>query len=118
MDSPEDAAGDAAAPLPESLKLPLVWMDSDAPAVLYANQFALQRSGGDLFLAVGQLVPPLLLGSQEEQRDQLKQLSFVPVRIVGRYLVTLGEMRELADLLKRHLERFPAEGDDQALGDS
>lgn len=89
---------------PEGRQVRIVWeTDGDAPAP-YANQFIAQHQPGEFFLSFGQLVPPALLGDDEDKMRQLDELSYVPVRLLGRIAVTRAGMERLVALLTENLK--------------
>jgi hypothetical protein len=93
-----------AAEEPEERKaVPIIWEIEDED-VAFANQFAVQHQPGEFVLTVGQLVPPLILGDEDDRREQLKRLSYVPVRVVGRFGLTRQRLTELIALLQENLE--------------
>lgn len=96
----------------DRIAVPLAWVEADEP-VAFANQFLFQQvMENDFVLSVGQAFPPPLLGTPEEQRDQARQLPFVPVRTLGRFSLTRERVVELVNVLQGVLARS-----DQASGD-
>lgn len=94
----------------ESIQLPIVYTSDDGP-MLFANHFAIQYHQGDFILTLGQVQPPLLLGTAEEQKAQASRLTHVPVRSLVRAGMSRARLIELRDLLTDHLNRFdPQEG--------
>ena len=91
---------------PEGIALPVVYTSVDDAPIVYANQFAIQFNEDEFFLTVGQLQPPLLLGTPEEQKEQASRLTHVPVRVLLRVGLTRGRMAALAQLLADHLRRY------------
>lgn len=60
-------------------------------------------------------MPPLFLGTPEEQRDQAKEMDHASARAVTRLALTPGHLRDLAALLAQtaaRLETMGAEDDD------
>jgi hypothetical protein len=85
---------------PESIELRTLWIGIDELDVTLANQFATQVDhNGEIFLTIGQISPPLLIGTPEQQRDQARNLGYVPIRPLGRYTMTRQQLDELRTLL-------------------
>lgn len=106
--------GDERAPF----EIPLVYAGLEDLPVVFANHFVLQRAGGTYVLIVGQLTPPLLLGDEDEQREQIRQIASVPIKPVGRYALSEPALRELVDLLQRNLPPINAASSPAVDGDS
>ena len=79
--------------------VPLTWLDVEDVPVFFANQFVIQYEQDEFILTLGQMTPPLLLGTPEEQVDQLENLDFVPVKPLARIAFTRARLRELVQLL-------------------
>ena len=92
----------------EGIAIPISYVGIDDLTVAHANHFVLQFDRGDFILTVGQVFAPLLLGDDEEQRQQVEQIAYVPARPLGRFALTRGRVQELRDLLDKHLARFEA----------
>ncbi len=86
---------------PSSVPVPIVWVGVDELPVFFANQFVAQVERGEIFLTVGQLVPPAILGNtDEERRQQLESLSYVPIKPVARIAFTPDRLQELSSILE------------------
>ena len=88
--------------LPEGL--PLKWVDEDNLHTLAANQFVLTTGTpwDEVILAVGQVSPPVLIGTHEEQLTQVEELDFLPVRMLARFSIPISVAKGLRDLLNRN----------------
>ena len=58
----------------EPVQVPVVFIGAEDTPLLYANQFVIAHQGQEFILSVGQVTPPLLLGTPEQQYEQAKQL--------------------------------------------
>ena len=85
-----------------------MWEEADDHSVVFANQFLIQHQPDEFVLTVGQLVTPPLLGTDEEKREQLARVSYVPIRAIGRYGLTRRRIEELIAVLQENLERHDA----------
>lgn len=93
-------------PDPNAIELPIVYTSLDDQPVLFANQFAIQFNQDEFILTVGQLQPPLLLGTPDQQHQQAARLTHVPIRVLARVGMTRARIDELAKLLAEHLRRY------------
>jgi hypothetical protein len=83
-------------------QVPVVWVGLDEAPIQFANQFAMQGIENELILTIGQIAPPMLLGTDEERRQQIEALSYVPVKTVCRVSFTPERLGELIDVLTQH----------------
>ena len=99
--------------LPEDV--PIKWVDEDNLHTLAANQFVLTTGTpwDEVILSVGQVSPPVLIGTPEEQLTQVKELDFLPVRMLARFSIPTSVAEGLRDLLNRN---FPLD-EEGALAD-
>jgi hypothetical protein len=90
----------------EGIRIPVAYVESEETPILAANEFLIQFHRGGFILTIGQVTPPPIVGSREEVIEQVKQMPFVPVRVVGRFSMTEESTRALVDLLQAHIRRF------------
>jgi hypothetical protein len=89
----------------ENVQVPLVWVGVEELPLLSVNQILGQILGKDEFLlAFGQVAPPILLGTDEQKRDQARMLTFAAIKPVARLAMTRQRIQELRDLLDRQIE--------------
>jgi hypothetical protein len=102
----------------ESLQVPVVWTDVDETPILFANQFVSQFQPGEFVLTFGQVSPPVLLGSEEERREQALRLRWIPIKAIARVGLTRARMEELIGVLRDNLENHDrATGQESGHGD-
>ena len=89
-----------------AIEIPLFLRGAEETTVLFANHFLIQEFQGDFFLTAGQLVPPPLVGTMEERREQAKQVTSVSVNVIARLALTRGRLAEVTALLQSALERY------------
>ncbi len=93
-------------------EVPLVWVGLEQQPVLMANQFLSQFVVSDeIVVSVGQVTPPVVLGSPEQQAEQLKNVPFVQVRPVVRFGMTKARLREVIKMLETTLAQADRLGD-------
>jgi flagellar motor switch/type III secretory pathway protein FliN len=90
----------------ELIEIPLFLSGADETPVLFANHFLIQEYQGEFILSVGQLVPPPLVGTDEERREQARQLSSVSVKVVARLAFTRRRLAEFISLMQGTLARY------------
>ncbi len=91
------------------IQIPVIWVERESLNVQYVNQFLTQLEGDEIFLDLGTLTPPVILGeTPEEQRQQAERIGFVPVRTVTRVAMSRRRLAELIELLQRTAIRYDA----------
>lgn len=95
---------------PGSVTLPLVWLGPEDVPILYCNAFVSQfdpQTMDSIIVTVGQLTPPAISGATNDEREeQLRSVSFVPIKPVVRLGLTLARARELAATLQANLDQL------------
>ncbi len=93
--------------LDEPVSVRMAWIGTEELPVLFANQFLFQVGPpGEVFITVGQVVPPAVIGSPQEQQQQLQALPFVPVKPVVRLGMSRARLRELITSLGQLAEVY------------
>ncbi len=87
------------------------WSESQRVPLQTANQFLAQIDAvaGEpdlLILAIGQAVPPPVLGTPEERAAALQRAGRLSVQTLGRYTLTPKRLAELIELLQRMQRLF------------
>jgi hypothetical protein len=93
----------------EGRQVPVVWENLDGVPVLLANQFIIQHFQDEFILTVGQMVPPTLLGDEEQREAQLRAIERVSVRPLARIAFTRARLTELIETLAAHREKYDRE---------
>lgn len=87
-------------------QIPLAWLDVDAVPIFLANQFVCQFNQDEFILTIGQMVPPAIVGTPEEQAEQVEQVDFVPVKPLARIAFTRARLFELVQVLEANREQY------------
>jgi len=90
----------------DAITLPVTYLGLEDVPILFANQFVIQHEKNEFVLTVGQLQPPILLGSPEERKEQAKKLTYVPIRVVARFGLTRQRLAELIEVLQSNLRKY------------
>jgi hypothetical protein len=92
----------------QGVALPIAYVGLEDIVIAHANHFVLQIDRGEFILTVGQVVPPLLLGDEDEKREQAKQIAYVAARPLARVVLNRTRVAELRELCERQLALFDA----------
>jgi hypothetical protein len=90
----------------EGVEIPIVYVGVEDEPILLANQFVIQHQQNEFILTIGQIAPPILLGTEQERMEQAKQVAYVPVNVVGRFTFTRERLVELLQVLQTNLDRY------------
>ena len=90
----------------DPIQVPVLFVGADDTPILYVNQFVVQHQQNEFIITVGQIAPPMLLGTEEQQRQQAKQIAYVPVKVVARLALTKARLKELISVLETNLANY------------
>jgi hypothetical protein len=89
---------------PSTKQVPVVWVDQTDGRAQWVNQILSTFQPDEFVVTLGQLVPPPITGdTEEERRDALSNISFVPINTVARVVMTRQRIVEFIDVLQRNL---------------
>jgi hypothetical protein len=89
----------------ERLSAQLAWIGVEDVPIVFVNQVIAQiDERGEIIIAFGQATPPVILGSPEEQRQQIANVPFVQVRPVSRITLSRSRLEEVVDVLQKTLD--------------
>ncbi len=90
-----------------SVTVPVVWVGADDLPVQFLNQIVGVVQPNEIFLTLGTMVPPALLGSTPEEReDAARRLAFIPVKPIVRLGLTRQRLEELIRVLQTTLNNY------------
>lgn len=88
----------------EEFRIPLVWVGVEEEPVAASNQMVIQHSARDEFiLTFGMATPPIVLGDEEQRREELERVTYVPVTPVARVAFTRQRLQALITVLQENL---------------
>jgi hypothetical protein len=90
---------------PQPSQLPLSWVGHDELPIVFVNQILVQSQPGEFVVAFGQVTTPPVIGTPEEQMEQLAQYDVVPIRTLVRMGITPARLREFTTALQVALDR-------------
>lgn len=94
---------------PGLVQLPVVWAGvEDLPVeMVNAHLIQLDQDSQAVYLTVGIVVAPPVVGTPEEQHKQLRHHPFVPVRPVARLAMTRARFEELREVMNGVVKTWP-----------
>lgn len=98
---------------PEAISIPVVWVGGDETPILLVNQFLGQFQGNEMIITFGQFAPPALIGTEEERREQVRDISFIPVKVLARFALTRSRLEELIQVLQETLANHDKHQEEQ-----
>lgn len=85
-------------------EVPLTWIGIEDVPILTINQMLGQAlTPQEFILTLGQVAPPVLLGTEEQRREQLQMITFAAVKPVARIGLTRQRVEELIRILTETL---------------
>lgn len=87
-------------------EIPLLWVGVEDTPAITSNRFLSQFEADQFFVSFGQVAPPVVIGTPEEQLQQIERLGYVPIKTVARVALTPQRMRELILVLEMNLENY------------
>lgn len=95
---------------PEGIQVPVVWLGVEEVPILFANAFVSQidaQTLDSLVLTVGQMTQPAISGATEqERRQQVENVAYVPIKPVVRLGLTEARAKELIATLGANLDHL------------
>ena len=87
------------------VSVPLTWVGTEEIPVVFVNQMLGQVDDrAEVILSLGQMTPPALVGTPEEQAAQAHRLAYVPVKPVARFTMSRTRVVELIGVLQQLLQ--------------
>lgn len=90
-----------------SVTLPIEWDISDAHSE-YATNFVVQHTQNEFFLYFFEIVPPLVIGTEEEAIAQLQQIDKVTATCKARIILHPDKIPEIISVLSKNYEKYQA----------
>jgi len=83
------------------IELEARWTGVDDVPIVLANQLVAQFVEGNAILTFGQVAPPALAGTPEQQAEQAAQIQAVPIRTLARFAVPPHRLPEFSEALRK-----------------
>lgn len=74
----------------------------------FANTFLIQKSPDvdEWIITFGHLSPPVLLGTEQEQREQAQRIKEVPAKMIARFGLSQKRLEELISVFDGYLRSY------------
>ena len=90
-----------------AVQVPAVWVGAEDLPVQFVNQFVGVVHPGEIFLTLGTVVPPAILGNTEEKRKaQAESIQYVQVKPVAQLALTPERLREFVRVLQETVANY------------
>lgn len=86
--------------------VPIEWYDGGGIITRYVTNMVVQGSRDEFILGFYEIKRPIILGTPEEQLEQLKTLSAVRANCVARIVVTPRKLKEFLELLNDNYQQY------------
>lgn len=86
----------------------LVWPQSQDTPIVFANHFLSQIVDDTFIVTFGQLVPPALLGTDQERREQALHFKTLEIAPLARFILSPQHMRDCIRVFQENLNRYEA----------
>ena len=97
----------------EAIELPLFFVGAEETPIFFANLMVVQHQDREFILTFGQYSPPLVLGSGEKALEQIKNLPYVPIKVVARIGMTAERLKEVIQVLQENYNTFQERGGEE-----
>lgn len=74
--------------------------------IVFANVGIVQHQQNEFVLTFAQYSPPLALGSPDDQREQVRAMPFLPVKVVARIGMAADRMAELIGVMQGNFDNW------------
>jgi hypothetical protein len=74
----------------------------------YATNMIVQHTDHEFIISFFDLEPPLLMGSIEERREQIKKIGLLKAKCIARITVNASRMEDFIDALKTNFDKHKA----------
>lgn len=89
------------------IAVPLVWVGADELPIHFFNQMVAVVQANEIFLMLGSLMPPPIVGdTREERKAQAESVPFVAIKPIVRLGLTPEKLKELIGVLQLTMENY------------
>jgi hypothetical protein len=90
---------------PKLFAIPIDWQFPEKLETKFANHLLVQFDQNEFYISFFEMIPPLLLGTDEEQKKILGSLKSIPAKCVSRIVVSKERMPSFIKALQTHAEK-------------
>lgn len=92
----------------QGIEIPIDWESPHAP-VVFSDSVVVRNTGHEFILYFYQVLPPLLVGTPEQQEEQIKKIDALKAFNVASVMIAPTRIPELIRLLQRNHENYQNE---------
>lgn len=92
----------------EEIALPFFFIGTEDVPIQLSNIQVIQHVRQEFIITFGQFAPPLVLGSPQEQREQVKGKPYLPVKTVARLAMSPERALDLIKALQDNYDKWKA----------
>lgn len=92
----------------EQIELPFFFIGSEDIPIVLSNLQVIQHVQQEFIITFGQFSPPVVLGTPEEQMEQMKSKPYLPVKTVARVAMSPQRVGDLIKALQDNLAKWKA----------
>ena len=92
----------------EQVELPFFFIGAEDVPIALSNMQVIQHVQQEFIITFGQFSPPIVFGSPEEQKEQVKSKPYLPVKTVARVAMSPQRLIELIKALQMNYDNWKA----------
>src|SRR3970040_2224479 len=90
----------------EGIALPFFFIGTEEIPIQLSNLQVIQHVQQEFIITFAQFAPPLVIGTPEEQREQVKAKPYLPVKTVARVAMSPERVLDLIKALQENHDRW------------
>ena len=90
---------------PKLFAIPIDWRFPEDLETRFANHMLVQYDQSEFHISFFEVLPPLLMGTDEDQSKTLQSLKSIPAKCVSRIVVSKERMPVFVKGLQEHVEK-------------
>jgi hypothetical protein len=100
----------------DAIRLPVVWVGAEELPVHFLNQYLAVVAHGEIFLTLGTLMPPAIMGeTMAERRSQAESIGFLQVKPIVRLGFTPERLKELIEVLQQTVANYERQQEEERM---
>ncbi|HET9477301.1 MAG TPA: hypothetical protein VFP63_07415 [Dehalococcoidia bacterium] len=97
-------------PEDEGIALPFFFIGTEDVPIQLSNLQVIQHVQQEFIITFAQFAPPLVMGTREEQEEQVKAKPYLPVKTVARLSMSPERVLDLIKALQENYDNWKAGG--------
>ena len=93
---------------PNLIPMRVEWQIPDDFPTPNATNIVVQHTQHEFIISLFEILPPVLVGTQEEQRQQARDLASLKAKCVARVIIAAGRMPEFLQVMQEGYATFAA----------